>query len=74
MGLYCYDTTRIAMFQEEQGLPANHVYCLAEDSTGALLAGTQNGLVRYDGVVFCPLEGKGELTGRLLVHIGRNTS
>src|SRR5688572_33409244 len=40
------------MWQTEQGLPQNAVFCLAQDRDGFLWLGTENGLVRFDGVRF----------------------
>ena len=59
-GLYCYDTTRFEVFQEEQGLPSNRVSSLVEDTDGALWMSTRPGIVKYDGETFRPLEGCGE--------------
>ena len=39
-------------WQTEQGLPQNAVFCLAQDQDGFLWFGTENGLVRFDGVRF----------------------
>ena len=39
-------------WQTDQGLPQNAVYCLTQDRDGFLWFGTENGLVRFDGVRF----------------------
>src|SRR5688572_11940930 len=39
-------------WQTDQGLPQNAVVCLAQDRDGFLWLGTENGLVRFDGVKF----------------------
>lgn len=39
-------------WQTEQGLPQNAVHCLAQDLDGFIWFGTENGLVRFDGVRF----------------------
>src|SRR5688572_4919869 len=39
-------------WQTEQGLPQNAVYCIVQDHDGFLWLGTENGLVRFDGVRF----------------------
>ncbi|MDX1908954.1 MAG: two-component regulator propeller domain-containing protein [Bacteroidia bacterium] len=42
-------------FTVRDGLPNNHIQSLAEDASGMLL-GSTNGIVRYDGQQFKPLE------------------
>src|SRR5688500_556373 len=39
-------------WQTEDGLPHNAVHCLAQDHHGFIWFGTENGLVRFDGVHF----------------------
>src|SRR5688572_19571690 len=39
-------------WQTEDGLPQNAVHCLAQDHDGFIWLGTENGLVRFDGVTF----------------------
>ena len=39
-------------WQTEDGLPQNAVHCLAQDHDGFIWFGTENGLVRFDGVTF----------------------
>ena len=39
-------------WQTSRGLPQNSVFCFAQDTNGFLWFGTENGLVRYDGVNF----------------------
>src|SRR6187401_2166819 len=39
-------------WQTEQGLPQNAVFCLAQDHDEFIWFGTENGLVRFDGVRF----------------------
>jgi PAS domain S-box-containing protein len=39
-------------WQTEDGLPQNAVNCLAQDHEGFIWFGTENGLVRFDGVLF----------------------
>ena len=60
-GLYCYDTMRIQVFQESQGLLAKPMACLAEDKDGTLWVGTKNGLAGYADDAFCSLEGAEEI-------------
>ncbi len=40
-------------FTTENGIPHNHVYSIAQDSTGFLWVATWDGLSRYDGYEFC---------------------
>jgi PAS domain S-box-containing protein len=39
-------------WQTDRGLPQNSVSCLAQDQSGFLWLGTENGLVRFDGIQF----------------------
>ena len=39
-------------FETEHGLPQNAVHCITQDHAGYLWLGTENGLVRFDGVDF----------------------
>src|ERR1043165_8647208 len=39
-------------WQADRGLPQNSVLCLAQDHHGFLWFGTENGLVRFDGIEF----------------------
>jgi len=39
-------------WQTDRGLPQNSVSCIAQDQLGFLWLGTENGLVRFDGVQF----------------------
>src|SRR5687767_548993 len=39
-------------WQTQDGLPQNAVHCLAQDHDGFIWLGTENGLVRFDGVIF----------------------
>lgn len=39
-------------YTTRSGLPHEHIYCLAQDSVGYIWIGTNNGLVRYDGLQF----------------------
>ena len=39
-------------WQTQDGLPQNAVHCLAQDHDGFIWFGTENGLVRFDGVTF----------------------
>lgn len=39
-------------FSIEEGLPSSHVYCVEIDSSGYIWAGTESGVVRYDGYKF----------------------
>ena len=48
MGLFCYDATRLRIYREQEGLPANSVSCMAETADGRLLIGTKRGLVAHE--------------------------
>ena len=47
-------------WDERQGLPSGRIWAIAQDSAGYLWLGTENGLVRFDGVRFTRWEGVGE--------------
>jgi len=40
------------VWQVEQGLPSNRIYSMAQDQQGYLWLGTNEGLVRFDGIEF----------------------
>lgn len=39
------------------GLPSNQIFCFAQDAEGEILAGTGNGVCRWNGSVFVRIEG-----------------
>ena len=47
-------------WDERQGLPSGRIWAIAQDSSGYLWLGTENGLVRFDGVQFTRWTGIGE--------------
>jgi ligand-binding sensor domain-containing protein len=51
-GLGRFDGTQWRYYTAADGLPANHVFMLAEDPAGHLWAGTSHGLARLDGQRF----------------------
>jgi signal transduction histidine kinase/ligand-binding sensor domain-containing protein len=56
------------VWQLEDGLPHNYVNAIATDENGYLLAGTQAGIVRFDGMRFTPFE---HLSGRWIYSLLR---
>ncbi|MCG8698166.1 MAG: helix-turn-helix domain-containing protein [Bacteroidales bacterium] len=40
----------------QNGIPSNHVYFTQRDSSGNLWIGTKNGLIKYNGISFSPVE------------------
>ena len=54
MGLFCYDSTRVRIYRQEEGLPANSVACMAGTDDGRLLVGTARGLVAHEDGSFAP--------------------
>jgi len=47
---------RVRNWQTDDGLPQNPVWAIAQTADGYLWVGTQQGLVRFDGARFVPLE------------------
>ena len=47
-------------WDERQGLPSGRIWAITQDSSGYLWLGTENGLVRFDGVQFTRWPGIGE--------------
>ncbi len=51
-GLSRFDGESWRTFTKQDGLPANHVFALAEDASGNVWIGTSRGLARFDGEAF----------------------
>src|SRR5437867_5774401 len=46
----------VRIWQADDGLPQNSVYALAQTSDGYLWVGTHEGLARFDGLRFIPVD------------------
>ena len=46
----------VRVWQTDEGLPHNSIYALAQTADGYLWVGTREGLARFDGVRFLPVE------------------
>jgi len=53
-GAYHFDGKSIANFTKKDGLSANNINAMIEDSNGDILFGTIGGICRYDGKTFTP--------------------
>ena len=68
LGLYCYDLSRMRVFQSEHGLPSDAILCLAEkQESGMLWIGTRRGLAELSErkgshFEFSPVEGAAEIS------------
>jgi ligand-binding sensor domain-containing protein len=51
-GLLQAQSNQFTFLTKENGMPSTFVKCVTEDQTGQIWAGTDNGLVRYDGWTF----------------------
>src|SRR5438309_827082 len=49
----------VRIWQTDDGLPQNSVKALAQTGDGYLWVGTQEGLARFDGIRFLPVDDKG---------------
>jgi ligand-binding sensor domain-containing protein/two-component sensor histidine kinase len=49
----------VRIWQTDDGLPQNSVYAITQTKDGYLWVGTQQGLARFDGMRFVPLDEKG---------------
>ena len=47
---------RVRNWQADEGLPQNSVWAITQTPDGYLWIGTQQGLVRFDGVRFLPID------------------
>ena len=54
-GVYRFDGKKFINFTEKDGLGSNYVYCLMEDQSGHIWAGTADGASYYDGNKFTPV-------------------
>src|SRR5580700_4413515 len=65
----------VASWGHKDGLPSTFIYSIAQTRDGFLWLGTDDGLVRFDGVQFTrwrPLLPNGELPGQVRVlHVSR---
>src|SRR5215831_783431 len=48
----------VKVWQTDEGLPQNSVWAITQTRDGYLWVGTQQGLVRFDGIRFTPVDDK----------------
>ncbi|HHG84820.1 MAG TPA: hypothetical protein ENJ82_08715, partial [Bacteroidetes bacterium] len=51
-GVLYAQKSRVHRYSVKQGLPSSHTYCVALDTKGNIWAGTESGVVRFDGFTF----------------------
>ena len=51
----------VQLFTSENGLPFRAVNCISQDDRGFIWVGTRNGMARFDGQLFEPVESDGSL-------------
>ncbi len=57
-GLAVFERDKLGFYNEKTGLPANRIFCITQDSKGQYWIGTENGIVKYDGILFTVLSAK----------------